>query len=453
MQLAILSVVIAAIASAESGHDAVTSVGWRLLVVAIATVIAPVVALVGTQRLIAAQSPVSSQSCERFQSRVVFLWLLSAVSILLVAQWPRLVRVNWQLASWPLIDELAILLPAITALILVWAVDYRLERAAEKAACRLQGRPVPPSRLANYLWLQARHQLGLILLLPLALVGLIEGLVWLNLVPANIHTVWWFALPLVGAMLVLMPAAVRLVWKTTPLATGPLRDSLDHLCRTRNCAVRDALVWHTDGSMANAAVVGLSRHFRYLLLSDGLLHRLSGGQVLAVARHELAHLRRWHLPLRLAMLLLPVSAWLAITRVFPAFESQLAAATASLAIRPSIAIALGLPVFMLGYAVLVVGWYSRLMEHDADLDACLAADGAFDASAAQSFQSALSTLSPASESARGHWLHPSTSQRQRFLRQVANDPNLAPSFRRKLAAIATAVLALHALVALAGLLS
>src|SRR5258705_7578887 len=113
MQLAILTAVLAAIASAESGGGPVAGLAWRLLLVISATLIAPLTALVGTQRLAATivADDDSEDAISRLQTLVVCLWLSAVGIILLVAQWPRIVRDNWHLAGWPLIDELAILLP------------------------------------------------------------------------------------------------------------------------------------------------------------------------------------------------------------------------------------------------------------------------------------------------------------------------------------------------------
>src|SRR5207237_2532873 len=132
---------------------------------------------VGTHRLSSSltESDDALEAASRLETIVIGLWLAAVALILLVGQWPRIVHSNWQLAGWPLVDELAILQPVIAPLILVWAAMYRLERANA-------GQPLCLSR---YLWLQARHHLGLVLLPPLAVVGFVEGVNWLNLGPAK----------------------------------------------------------------------------------------------------------------------------------------------------------------------------------------------------------------------------------------------------------------------------
>jgi len=441
MQLAILAAVLAAIAAAEGGGGPVAGVAWRLALIATATLVAPLAALVGTHRLYRSttEHPTAGDAVSRLESIVIALWLAAVALILLVGQWPRIVRSNWQLAAWPLIDELAILLPVIAPLILIWAAMYRLECASDDHSAR------HPLALLRYLWFQARHQLALVLLPPLAVVGGLEILTWLHVAPTQIDTAWWFALPLLGMMLVLMPLAVRQIWQTTPLAASPLRDLLDHLCHARRCQVREILVWHTGGTMANAAVVGLSRWLRYILLSDVLLNRLSDAEIAGVVRHELAHLRRWHLPLRLAALLLPVAWWIAIKHTWPAAETTAYELLSSLGLSATAVTAFAMPLGMLAYAIIVLGSYSRLLEHDADLDACLTDDGQIDATLAADFCSALITLcGRGNESWLSRWLHPALDQRLAFVRRIITDGRSARIYRRQLFFLNAAIILLIA---------
>src|SRR5437762_7578522 len=167
MQLAILTAVLAAIAAAEGGGGPVAGVAWRLVLIASATLIAPLAALVGTHRLsaVAAGNGDGEDAASRLETIVAGLWLATVALILLVGQWPRIVRSNWQLAGWPLIDELVILAPVIAPLLLIWAA--------------MRGR----QRLAAYLWLQTRQQLAMLLLPPLVIVGVLESITWLKLAP------------------------------------------------------------------------------------------------------------------------------------------------------------------------------------------------------------------------------------------------------------------------------
>src|SRR5205085_1111064 len=150
---------------------------------------------------------------------------------------------NWRLGDLPLIDELAILAPVIGSLVLVWAANYRLERSGDAG----------DGAFMKYLWLQARHQLGLVLLPPLAIAGLLETLDALKLAVLNVNTVWWLAAPLVATSAICLPLAVRRIWPTSALAAGELRQLIEQVCGERSCAVGEILVWQTGGTMANAA--------------------------------------------------------------------------------------------------------------------------------------------------------------------------------------------------------
>ena len=87
---------------------------------------------------------------------------------------------------------------------------------------------------------------------------------------------------------------------------------------------------------------------------------------------------------------------------------------------------------MLAYALVVVGWYSRLLEHDADLAACLDDAGQFDPGRAADFCRALVRLIGKSRESRlGQWLHPCLAARLSFLRAMADSPPCLRAFRRR----------------------
>jgi STE24 endopeptidase len=326
MQLAILAAVLTALAQADNGAlPPVSGLAWRLLLAATSVFVAPLAALVGSQSLVRqiARSPGDEQTeawLSRLQSTVIVLWLAAVAVLLFVAQWPQIVRGNWALAGWPLVDELASLAPVLAPLLLLWAVLYRLERAGQVAAYRERGLAPPPPQLTQYLWQNARFHLGLVLLPALAVIGGNELLAAAKIDLGTTSTAWWFGLPLVLIMLVLMPVILRRMWPTSPLPAGPLHEELLAICASRHARVREILLWHTGGCVANAAVVGMSRWLRYVLLTDGLIRCLSTAQIAAVLRHELGHIRCRHLPLRLALLALPLVGWLALATAWPELE-------------------------------------------------------------------------------------------------------------------------------------
>ena len=54
------------------------------------------------------------------------------------------------------------------------------------------------------------------------------------------------------------PEVLRFVLHTQSLPKGPLRERLERLCRANRIRYRDILLWRTDQSVGNAAVMGLS---------------------------------------------------------------------------------------------------------------------------------------------------------------------------------------------------
>ena len=88
------------------------------------------------------------------------------------------------------------------------------------------------------------------------------------------------------AIFLASPVLLRRIWSTTPLPDGPLRTKLLKLCNRIGLRVAEILIWHTDGVMVNAAVVGLVPRMRYILLSDTLLEAMTEDEIEAVFGHE-----------------------------------------------------------------------------------------------------------------------------------------------------------------------
>lgn len=216
-----------------------------------------------------------------------------------------------------LLDEAAAAAPVVIFFLAGWWSIYPIDRRLREAVLvrRLdEGLAVhpPPSR-GRFVLTQARHQLALVLLPVLLILAWGEGAHWLfkemkwpaGRAPGWIEAEDWarlrqLALPaaqLVGVVGVFAfaPVLLRHVWDTVRLAPGDLRASITELCAGARVRVRDLLVWRTDGTMLNGAVIGLLPAARYILLTDALLELLTPGQIRAVAAHEIAHVRRRHM--------------------------------------------------------------------------------------------------------------------------------------------------------------
>lgn len=231
----------------------------------------------------------------------------------------NILGLGWVMSLRELIGDIPLLIEilAVTPPLAVWAASWwsvePLERRVREAALVRDldaGTPVYPiqSRAAS-VWMSMRHQVFVVAVPIVIILGWGEC-VWtvasvfggprhgprteamsgdVELVAGVVQLVG------VASTLTLMPAILRRVWPTTPLGPGPLRDTLLGLCQQSGVRVRELLVWRTNGQLINGAAVGLIHPLRYIMLTDGLLDRLSQPQIEAVAAHEIAHIRRHHM--------------------------------------------------------------------------------------------------------------------------------------------------------------
>jgi Zn-dependent protease with chaperone function len=176
--------------------------------------------------------------------------------------------------------------------------------------------------------------------------------------------------------------------------------------------------------MLNAMVAGFVRPGRLLLMSDRLLDDLPRGQRLMVVMHELAHVKRWHVPLRMAAIL---PAWFVSAH---GSEWLIQSGWFAETIGGAIGAAFGLVT-----TVISLGAVSHFCELDADATACRLAvracrrsgdrdqDPEFEmtsAMAADLMADALLRVTADHPSSRKmSWLHPSLSTRVGRLRRVA----------------------------------
>ena len=174
---------------------------------------------------------------DRWQRLVACLWVCVVAGIQFGLDWPGLVRGNWQLGDVVLLDELLILLPVVLPPVLMWAVEFEVDRALRVEGLRETWRLRPMAR-GRFVCQQARLGWGWTLLPVLAVLGT-RDLVqyWAPDVLASRHAPWVFAAPILTIVLI-FPGLLRPVWLTHPLAEGSLRRRLES-CAAR-CGVRSA---------------------------------------------------------------------------------------------------------------------------------------------------------------------------------------------------------------------
>lgn len=185
--------------------------------------------------------------------------------------------------------------PQIIAWLGLWAAAYPAVRAMREMHTLdllMSDRPVMamPS-VIRYVLQQARPSLGMSLL-PLLLVVAVQDLVQAVGVP---QSEFW-GLPLSAAIVFLVgPWLMVKLLPTAPLPPGPSRDVLQDLADRCGVSRVPVLLWQTDHTIANAAVLGLVPGLRTVLLTDLLLATMPLEQVRAVLAHEFGHIRRRHI--------------------------------------------------------------------------------------------------------------------------------------------------------------
>ena len=334
-----------------------------------------------------------------------------------------------------LIDEVAIISPTLVLFCLGLLVYYPIERRLREASLihRFdQGLPVYPIKGRwSYVITHLRHEAALILI-PLLLV-----MAWVEVVPDS-WLVWKLDLApiliFVGAAVIFLfaPMIIRYIWDTKPLPDGAIRQRLMAMCHTYRVQVRDVLLWQTtSGGMINAAVMGLIRPLRYILLSDGLLDQLPQKQVEAVMAHELAHVCRRHMfwLLAVALTTLGLTMLLVFAVVYfgspdgvpnPAATGFVVIGATEQKARSVLAIGGALAIW-----AVVFGWVSRRVERQADTFAVQHLTrqrnlGTIDAEAVQTMVGALQQVADLNHmhTGRRNWRHGSITWRQNHLRTL-----------------------------------
>ncbi len=167
------------------------------------------------------------------------------------------------------------------------------------------------------------------------------------------------------AIFVLSPFLLRWVLKAKPLPPGALRTRLESMSAQLGVKCRDILLWHTDYTLGNAAVMGIVPQFRYILLTDLLVDTLNERQIEAVFAHEAGHVRHRH------MLWYVVFFGVFMLALYGPVDTLTRAVHDAFASMP---VPIELIVGIGGVAVFIVlfGMLSRLFERQADLYAARA---------------------------------------------------------------------------------
>ena len=100
------------------------------------------------------------------------------------------------------------------------------------------------------------------------------------------------------------PLLIKNLWNCQTMPDGPARIHMEEFCRKQNFRYSDIMLWPLyEGKMLTAGVMGLSKRYRYLLITPALLEALTPYEIEAVLAHEIGHVKKYHLQLYLVLFL------------------------------------------------------------------------------------------------------------------------------------------------------
>ncbi len=447
MQFILILAVLAALGISEgSPNQPVSAVTGRLILagggIALVAMFAMVVSGMTARRLRAdfGKHPMLLRRFRRLRQVHAALWLAITGGILYGLEWGQVVRFNWHLDRAFLLDDLLILAPVLLPLVLSWAAFYEVDRAvcvgSSGGRFGLGDRAAVQRRVSSrrrYLLFHLRHYQGMLLGPVLVLLAVQDAVdIFAPELVESGHTAVVF-IPTLAMLFLLFPVLLRCLWQTEPLPRGPLRDRLERAARRSGFFARDMLIWHTDGMVLNAAVAGFTRRVRYVFLTDALLQRLEDEEIEAVFGHEMGHVCHHHLSLRVMAMIAPLSLWLLLGQACPVAVDRLEVWLGAGGLGLQAQLGLVILGVTAAYVFVVFGYYSRLLEHQADLFACrcLAPDSA--GRPVETFTSALEKLANSAAVDRNarSWQHASIARRVEFLNLLSRDPNRELHFHRR----------------------
>lgn len=240
-------------------------------------------------------------TAERALAVVQWCALINHCLAVLVFGWLATIQ-SWLGGNIILVDIALALAPPLGVLAIGWWLyEPLLRHVREHAIIRRldSGEPVYAIPRRGVFVIQQLRTHVLLLLVPLLCIALISETVDAFLPYDNQRgfSAWNQGLTFVGALIVfaLAPQMARFLLHVSPLPEGEVRTALLDVCRSHRVRVREILLWKTDGSMLNGAVMGLIGPLRYVLLTDALLESMRRDQVIAVMAHEIGHVRRKHM--------------------------------------------------------------------------------------------------------------------------------------------------------------
>lgn len=357
-------------------------------------------------------------------------------------------------------------LPAMLAWLGLWWAQFPADRALREQSMLDQlEQDLPlhaPPTFRRYFLAAFRIQV-LFVLLPVLLILLLRDLVMAGISLSGITIddlaalENWTVLPTAAAIFLIAPEILRRVLHTRPLDPSPLRARLEEICRRRKLRYREILLWDTQNSMCNAAVMGLFAPVRYILLSDLLLETMTDEQIEAVFAHEVGHIAHHHMAWYAVFF-----AGLTLAMIGPGYYldtwiMQRLQELHILSIRLSTVHEVLSTLSILALILVVFGYLSRRFERQADVFAArmLQSNWGTDAQPSRAarlaghvgqygatlFASALHRVAVVNNIplAAPSWCHGSMAKRMRYLQTLSIDPTLTRRFDRDMSRLYTAM--------------
>ncbi len=312
--------------------------------------------------------------------------------------------------TWPIfassmtLQAFVLLFPAITLTSSVWWSEHRYGVAMGYTECR--------GRDAIHQWLRAMLSSGGWIVGPVLLIlGATDLMRWTSWTD-NASSAAFMGIVGVISVPFLVPLFVRVLWKTKEINSIEFGWVCDIL-RTAGIRRMPVRVWHTEMKSCNAVVAGFIPRLRSLLVTDRLLRDLSKNEIAMVLLHEIAHVRRGHV-------------WLRVVSMGPAW---VLASTIASFMPDSAAAAIGTNLLGIAFTLLTLRLVAHATEYDADRVACelsmqlpVELDPPLTKSmAADRYGQTLRRVTLAeSRSDRSTWLHPSVHDRCERLQNWAN---------------------------------
>lgn len=448
---------------------------WTFLAVILLPTFLGVTAWLSSRRALhlLADHPDGPHIGQHFHHRVTFwlrtMTLVGFAAIVLLTPWAK--WFTFKRPEMQIVGDLIVLSPFIAATITIWLAAYPFERVLRK---RSPGLPISgdvvkdePRRLWSYLDFNLRHQV-LVVAVPMTLILFAADLTRGYERTLQTWSGWsWTPDVLLGgvamSVFVVSPIMLARIWRTTPLQAGPVRERLEPICRRLGLGYRNILVWHSDQTMINAAVMGLFAPVRYVLLSDALLTTMKVEQVEAVFGHEVGHVRHRHMQ---HFLVCALVGWLLVAGLMELIARIATGPHSPVSLSPLAIQGVGVGA-MIAFWGLGFGWLSRRFERQADLFAarCVTptraecplpcsihgdnqnsvdCGGGVCATGVAVFVSALDRVAvlngiPHEERS---WRHSSIGSRIRFLTSLAGDPRRAIRFERVIGRVKIGMLTL-----------